>query len=130
MGLSSYQGHDGKPYEEKLEEMTGSIVDLKHAVDNLFHQDWTSKDLQKVKEIAEKIMQDADSLQKESFTFSHHYEVLNRIQDKINDYVVNPVTGLLSPGTTESSPKELWGAIFSTFYGPWSIDHELKMLKD
>jgi uncharacterized protein (DUF608 family) len=116
-------------YEIKI-EINELVNDLKFCIENLFYQPWATLDLEKAKEIAEKIIEQSKLLQKQSSAFSHEYEVLNRIQDKISDYVINPILGLLSPGSTECTPKELWGAIESAFFGPRSIYQELKALNE
>lgn len=116
-------------FEIKI-EINELVNDLKFVIENLFHQPWGTSDLEKAKEIAEKIIEQSKILQKQSSAFSHEYEVLNRIQDKISDYVINPILGLLSPASTECTPKELWGAIESAFFGPFSIYQELKVLNE
>lgn len=115
-------------YPDERSEINSLIEDLRFSVEPILTQPWTSQDLYKLKEIAIKVIDQIERLQQESSTFSVQHEILNRIKDKVHDFVIHPVSGLLNPGTTESSPKELWGAIESAFYGPWSLYQEIKML--
>jgi hypothetical protein len=109
-------------------EVAELIQDLKYSYESISNTQWTTQDLRDLKNIAEKVMDRSHSIQSDTSALTIHYEVLNRIKDKIQDFIINPVDGLLNPGNTESSPKELWRAIESAFHGPWSLDQELRTL--
>ena len=115
-------------YPDERSEINELVKDLKFSVESCFSQNWTSSDLHKLKDIAEKVIEQTERMQQDASVFSAHHEILNRMKDKINDYVLGPILGLLNPASTESTPKELWGAIESAFYGPWSLYQELNLL--
>lgn len=115
-------------YPDERSEINELIKDLKFSIDAILNQSWTSSDLNKLKDVAEKVIEQTNRLQDRSSVFSVEYEVLNRIKDKVHDFVIGPIHGLLNPSTTESSPKELWGAIESAFNSQWSLYQELNLL--
>jgi hypothetical protein len=122
-GLGFYSG-----YPDERSEINELIKDLKFSLDLVLNQPWSSKDLAKLKEIAEKVIEQTIVMQRDASVFSVTHEILNRIRDKIQDFIIHPIDGLLKPSSTESNPKELWGAIESAFNGPWSIYQELNLL--
>ena len=124
--VDKFHFYGGDP--SRKNEISNLVEDLKFSLEPLFNQTWSSEELIQVKELAKRIVDHTAQIQEEFPSFSLEHEILNRIRDKIQDFIINPIMGLLNPGSTESNPKELWDAIESAFFGPWSLYQELKLL--
>lgn len=99
---------------------------IEAALDNPFS---TQEELERIKHLAEEVVDIASRLQGHFVPFSAEFEIINTLKDKVFDMVIVPLEGLLKPGATESTPKELWQSIEKAFFGPWSISREVKALE-
>jgi hypothetical protein len=111
-------------------DVVHSVACLQSSVEATLHNPFsTQQDLERVKDLAEEVVDIASRLQGHFAPFSVEFEVINSLKDKVFDMVIVPLGGLLNPGCTENNPKELWQSIEKAFFGPWSLSREVRALE-
>ena len=111
-------------------DVVHSVACLQSTVETIFktgeaHQ----SDLEKIRDLAEEVVDIAARLQSHFAPFSREFRLTNSLKEKVCDMVIYPIEGLIHPAQTQDSSTELWQSINDAFQGKHALSSEVNHLQ-